>query len=91
MTNILLDVVSNHNKIVKIKLKLQKIPKDFSTIFLILNRRPGEPILVRRTDKNMHACSQKVYKTWKIQTSSIHVFEIFTLKQQKFVQDVKVN
>ena len=40
----------------------------------------------------MHACMQANFliKTWKTQIFNIHVFWIFSLKQQKFVQDVKV-
>ena len=52
----------------------------------------SELALVRRADKTwkMHACSQVFYETGKIQTLSICVFWMFSLLQQKFVQNVKV-
>ena len=28
-------------------------------------------------------CSQRIYETWKIQTSTIHVFRMFRLQRQK--------
>ena len=50
--------------------------------------------IVGRADKTCktHACMQPIffYKTWKIQTFSLHVFRMLSSQQPEFVQDVKV-
>ena len=55
--------------------------------FMLSKPQLGEQI---NHAKCIHAGSQIIYKTWKIQTFSMLVFWMFSLQQQSFVQDVKV-